>query len=102
MARTTSNSDDGSADESPEGWYLIDDDPGLNRLRVWRRGRDGLVLAVEERSHRSQYVAVVLPENYQDDNVPIRRYGDRGVVEESDDLDRLLPMAREWMQFNRR
>lgn len=56
-------------------------------LEAYQR-TDGLVLAIEEGTVTgSRYAITALPENWRDDNQPIRRYGDGGYLWEGDDID---------------
>ena len=56
-------------------------------LEAYQRG-DGLVIAVEEGTvSEGRYAVTALPENWRDDNQPIRRYGDDGYFWTGDDIN---------------
>lgn len=47
-----------------------------------------------------KYSATFLPENFYNDNSPIRSFGDNGYLISSDDREEVEEKAREWMEEN--
>jgi hypothetical protein len=85
--------------EVPEGWTEVDT-AFDQQHHAFMRGRDGLVLSVEEGTvgrSKGRYAVAALPENFRDDNQPIRSYGDSGYIHTGDDLDAAIEAAVEWM-----
>lgn len=88
--------------EVPEGWSEIDVEDETQLLRGFQRRSDGLVLTVEEYTTDKRYSSAFLPENFQQDNQPIRQYGDGGYLKSSDSLEEVKEAVQEWMENNKR
>lgn len=87
---------------APDGWTKVkdaDDSDAIQLRDVYQRRRDGLVVAIERNVLDSyEWAATALPENYYNDNQPIRRYGDNGYVAKADDESVCRKAAWEWMK----
>jgi hypothetical protein len=99
--------------QPPDGWTKLDPDdytrengnPFYHFRGLLQRRRDGLVLAVEKGTggrNRGAFMVVALPENFPDDDRPIRRYGDNGVIWDGDSLDEAIDAAENWAEDNPR
>jgi hypothetical protein len=69
---------------------------------AFQRRRDGLVLSVEEGTTSDRYAVSFLPQNFDQDNQPIRSYEENGYLYSGPSLDVALEKAQEWMQENPR
>lgn len=87
---THTMTDSQSLIEIADGWrqVLAEDNSDAQILEAYQRLPDGLVLALEEGVVTgNRYSIAALPENWRDDNQPIREYGDNGYLWEGDDID---------------
>lgn len=74
---------------TPDGWTqtITQENNEQQILEAYQRRRDGLVLALEKGVVTgSKYSIAALPENWRDDNQPIRQYGDNGYLWEGDSI----------------
>lgn len=85
----------------PDGWTEVSTEFGQQE-RAFQRRRDGLVVSVEQGTTSDKYAVSCLPQNFQNDNQPIRSYGDDGYLYSGGSLDEALSQAREWMDSNQR
>jgi len=99
--------------EAPDGWTKLNPDdytrdtghPFHHFRGLIQRRRDGLVLAVEKGTggrNQGPFTVVALPENFPDDDRPIRRYGDDGTIWDGHSLDEAVEAAEDWAEDNPR
>ena len=83
---------DQNGDDEMRGWTEIEPEFDYQR-QTFQRGRDGLVVSIEQESYAA-YNIVTLPENYDQDNQVI------DYVEVGVELEDAVETAREWMEHN--
>lgn len=85
----------------PDGWSQVDSGESHQIEEAYQRVSDGLVISVERgTTNESEYSATFLPENFKDDNQPLRSYGDDRYLEVDDAKEKVEEAAREWMKEN--
>jgi len=53
-------------------------------------------------THGNKYAVTALPQNFRDDDRPIRSYGDGGYIWEGDDIDAARAAMTDWKKENPR
>lgn len=84
--------------DAPDGWVNLGDPDETQMLNEWQCRRNGLVLMLERATTRDRFAVSALPENWRDDNQPIRFVGDGGYLYSGDSRDDAEAAAVEWMR----
>lgn len=85
--------------EAPDGWTELETEFGQQEYAFQRR-RDGLVLSIERGTTHDKFAVSFLPQNFHEDDRPVRSYGDDGYLYSGDSLAEAADEAQEWMEEN--
>jgi hypothetical protein len=105
MTTTTDSSTSSTDTDNTDAWvdHDISDVDSPQYIEAAQRRRDGLVLMLEKgTTHGNKYAVTALPQNFRDDDRPIRSYGDGGYIWEGDDIDTARAAMTDWKKENPR